>query len=125
MRTHAATLLCLLALVLAAGSRALAASPPDQGSKLEDRVARLETDLARQRETVARLESALGELAEGAREMAETLDRSEAQGFTAGINYQSRETLLSGWRAYLARVEKVAPPARSREQTEASSRRRR
>ena len=44
-----------------------------------------------------------------ATQMVKTLSTSESQGFAAGINFQSRETLLAGWRAQLAGVQKGLP----------------
>lgn len=89
-------------------------------STLEQRVADLERRLSEIESTSAGLESAVAEntgsldeilayvkqQAKGAAAMAKTLDASESQGFTSGINFDSRETLLAGWRDFLALTQK-------------------
>jgi len=50
----------------------------------------------------AKVHSYLVAQAEQAELMAKTLDESEAEGFTKGINFHSRELLIAGWRAQIA-----------------------
>jgi uncharacterized coiled-coil protein SlyX len=92
---------------------------------LEQRVEDLETQLAAVQGQLAGLNKSLeaetihiDSLLEFARaqsksagELAGTLTRSEQAGFTAGINYTSREILLKGWHQQLAAVQKSAPAA--------------
>ena len=68
-------------------------------------------------------EGALAKLSKSAQAMAQVLDEAEAQGFAAGINYQSRETLLAGWRKQLATFQDLGPKKPAPE--ELTSRRRR
>ena len=71
-------------------------------------------------ERTAKLESDLSAVAKEASTLAGVLDQSEEQGFTAGINFESRVTLLNGWRRYLDTVSSAGPKSES----SASSRRR-
>lgn len=61
-------------------------------------------------ETTAYLEAQ----AASAAAMTATLAKSEELGFTAGINFESREVLLAGWRAHLKTIEKDVPGARQK-----------
>jgi len=90
---------------------------------LEERVAELEQALEEARSQLAGLsESAAVEAAtldavtvylqnqaKQAAEMTTTLAKAEKQGFVAGINYPSRETLLAGWRSQLLAQQKGLP----------------
>jgi hypothetical protein len=94
-----------------------------QAQGLEQRVAALESELMAEKkrhdETRALLEQTLAYLekqAKGSEAMLGVLDASEQQGFTAGENFRSRETLLLGFRVYWGELQsglpKVpAPPA--------------
>ncbi len=53
----------------------------------------------------------LRDQAQAAKLLQETLDAVEAKGFTAGINPDSRATLLAGWRAQLAAMQANVPGA--------------
>lgn len=84
----------------------LAQSPPEADpleprvQALEAQVAALSKDLAVQ---AARVEQTSGYLAaekHRAAALLKTLDLSEQEGFTAGINYRSREVLLAGLRSW-------------------------
>ena len=100
---------------------------------LEQRVADLERRLAELESTSAGLRDAVGantasldgfqtyvqRQAKGAAAMAKTLATSESQGFTAGINFVSRETLLSGWREFLAIAQEGIPSAVTEEKAAA------
>ena len=89
-----------------------------EDDELEKKVATLEDELATLKESrmqdKALLEQVLLYLEtqsqEGAK-MLGTLDESEQLGFTAGINFRSREVLLSGMRAYWTEVQKGVPKA--------------
>ena len=74
---------------------------------LERRVTALEGELAKEvqahEDTRALLDATLVYLDKqnrAAEWLLGELDRSEELGFTAGINYESREVLLGGWRTY-------------------------
>jgi|GEM_PF-1359555 len=104
-----------------------------QQDTLEQRVEQLEKELV---EVTASLE-ALTEAAEAeaaeldgisrylqqqaaaAKTMVGTLATSESQGFTAGINYESRHTLLGGWRNQLAAAQKGVPGTAAEPEAEA------
>ena len=88
----------------------LAQDPPDDTpeAKLNRRIEVLEKEVATLKKEV---EAGRG-LAEettrylaGAKERSDallkTLDEAVAKGFVAGINFESREVLVAGWRAYL------------------------
>ena len=112
-------------LTLAAGGLFLltSISLPVQGQTqdsdaLEARVAALEQELGTLQEENAQLLARLDKTqaylqaqANAAAKMLETLDQSEAEGFTKGINYQSRETLLAGFRAFWKGVGTGVPKA--------------
>jgi len=85
--------------------------PPVHGQDqtLENRVAQLERRLA---DTEALLDETVGYLhtmAKASSSMLEVLDQSQELGFTAGINFKSREVLLAGFRAYWANAMKDVP----------------
>jgi predicted TIM-barrel fold metal-dependent hydrolase len=73
--------------------------------------AAVELELARAQETTSKLLTYLHTRAQDARAVLTALDQSEAEGFTAGINARSRETLLAGFRAWHSGAEKGLPPA--------------
>lgn len=119
---------CLVVLA-AAGTLAFvpsvapAAQDPAPGGQGGDRVAALEAEVATLKLEIerltaesevtavkaAQLEAGLASVAQAADALSRVLDRSEQQGFTAGINYESRVTLLAGWRRYLSTVSSAAP----------------
>jgi hypothetical protein len=88
---------------------------------LETRIAALENELAAEkrrhdetRELLARTLAYLDQQAQAAQKLLGTLDESEQQGFAVGENWQSRETLLAGFRGYWgAKATNLpkAPPA--------------
>ena len=49
------------------------------------------------------------------------LDDAEARGFTAGINFTSREVLLAGWRDYLAGEAEGLPAPKKAEPAKAAA----
>jgi hypothetical protein len=84
----------------------LAQSPP-QADPLEPRVQALEAEVAALKQDfaaqAARVAQTTGYLAaqkHRAAALLKTLDQSEQEGFTAGINYRSREVLLAGLRSW-------------------------
>ena len=84
-----------------------AEAQPQAGQGLDARVAALEGELAAERkrhdETRARLDQVveyLDKQAKAAQAHLAVIDQSQAEGFAVGENWQSRETLLAGWRAY-------------------------
>jgi len=108
--------LLILAPFLASSLQDKTPSQPPQAAGLEARVAKLEEELAAQKqkneETRRLLEQTvayLGGRAKGAQTLLGVLDQAEELGFTAGINFQSREALLAGWRAYWGETEKGLP----------------
>jgi len=103
-----ATGLVLLSLGLGSWRPASAAQDPAAPS-LDQRVAALEEKLAtlerQDKETRALLEQTVTYLekhGKAASTLSGVLDESQEQGFTVGENWKSRETLLTGLRAYLA-----------------------
>lgn len=111
------------ALVLSLGAYAQKAQ---QNGTLEERVLKLEQDLVATQEAYLGLAQAaaaeaaavdnihiyLNTQAQSAAAMHKTLEKSEQQGFVAGINYPSRETLLTGWRDHLASLQRGVPGAK-------------
>ena len=90
---------------------------PEQG-ELEKKVAALEDELATLKEKSAQdkalLEQVVASLegqSQEATKMLASLDESEQLGFTAGINFRSREVLLAGMRGYWSEVQKGVPKA--------------
>ena len=76
-------------------------------AKLEDTA----TQLAETKAVLAKTLRYLDAQAKSAALMAETLDESEKAGFTFGINPDSRQILLAGWREQLAVLQKDVPVA--------------
>jgi len=110
---------CLVAAALAMPHARAAQEEDDadpQLRELEARVHQLEGQLAA---TSDRLDEVIGYLrkqADGGRAVLGRLDESERLGFTAGINYASREVLLAAWRDYHGGQQKGLPkPARPAE----------
>lgn len=107
----------LTALLLTAGLTLAprgAQAPQDGG--LEARVAALEDALAKEQkahaETSALLDQTvtyLQDVSKQAQAMLGVIDAAEAAGFTAGINFHSRELLLAGWREFYAAAKDNAP----------------
>ena len=90
-------------------------SARNQGD-LEGRVAALEASLAdaarQNEEALGLVEQAIAYLeaqADEAAALLAVLDRTEELGFTAGINYESREVLLEGLRQYWGSKAKDLP----------------
>ncbi len=90
--------------------------PQDQDKPLEQRVQQLEKEL---REVRSTLDAAIGYLRENARATAalgRSLDSSESLGFTKGINPNSREVMLSGFRKWIGATQTGLPVAPKRVQ---------
>ncbi len=68
---------------------------------LEQQVATLNRDMAARTQLLEDTTRYLNAQAKAAESMLTTFDQAEKQGFTAGINFASRETLLAGFRAYM------------------------
>lgn len=74
-----------------------------------DELAAMRKELAESREQVTQVNNWAANQATGAAELATVLDDSEQKGFTFGINPESRISLLAGWRAFAAGLQKDAP----------------
>jgi uncharacterized coiled-coil protein SlyX len=115
--------------------RATAQDPPQDGGgdqTLEERVEELEkraaadavridvltAELADVSALVDQTVRYLNEQARSAEKMAATLDTSEQEGFTYGINPRSREVLLAGWRDRLKSIGTEVPGAPEEEPEE-------
>ena len=66
-------------------------------------------ELSETKATLAKVVRYLDAQAAGAAALHEALAASEAAGFTAGINPNSREILLAGWREQLSTMQKDVP----------------
>jgi len=78
---------------------------------LEARVRLLEEESVKSRELLAETLRYLEAQSEQSKELLKALDRAESLGFTKGMNYESREALLVGLRAYLRRQQQSLPQA--------------
>lgn len=83
---------------------------------LDGRVAALEVALAKEQKAHAETRALLDQTIEYVRAQAQTaekmmgvLDAAEAAGFTAGINFHSRELLLGGFRDVWSSAQKDVP----------------
>ncbi len=104
------------------GVGARAGEVQDELDELRRRVAVLEADLAAAQELDSRILLWFEGMTCGAKAMADVLDEAEAGGFAAGINHESREVLLAGWREHLAALRKGAPAAPKRPEGTGKSR---
>jgi len=100
-----------------------------QGPTLDERVAALERALADEEaqhaETRALLDTTLIYLdaqSQAANKLLAVLDQAEAEGFTAGINFRSRELLLAGFRAYWGTKGKGLPEPKTPPQAQEAGR---
>ena len=87
-----------------------------QESGLESRVSALEAALADEEKAHAETRAILDQTvayiqnqAKTAQKMMTVLDSAEAAGFTAGINFKSREMLLAGFRQTYGNAQKDVP----------------
>lgn len=107
----------LAAPLLITGSLVVGATPQDQGDdELRAMVelqalelAELRLEVAETQDLLALTTTYLEAQAKAAKSLEATLKQAESLGFTAGINPNSRETLLSGWRAYLGDQQAGVP----------------
>lgn len=108
-------------LTLVAASPAFTAAVPQAPARndpatelqaLRERVDVLEREARANATLVANLQRYLEAQSKAAQAMQETLNASEKEGFTFGINPRSRETLLAGWREQLANLQKDLPAAK-------------
>ncbi len=79
----------------------------DSRAKVEQMVA----ELKGARKTLEEAQKYIEAQSKAAKAMAETLDASEKAGFTFGINPESRELLLKGWREELDTLQQGVPTA--------------
>jgi len=110
------TLLPLTLTCLAVSFFLTAASASGPQGALQERVATLEEALAAEkkanletRSVLRQVQRYLEDQERAAKAMQETLKKAEEQGFAQGINFQSRETLLAGWRRALQAAQKGVP----------------
>lgn len=78
---------------------------------LQEELAEVKAELASTRALLDETVLYLNEQAKGARDLLAVYQSAEEAGFTAGINYQSREILLAGWRKQVAAQQKGLPGA--------------
>lgn len=90
----------------------------DLQSEVQDLRGMVENSERVTRETIAYLEG----ISKTSAELSRTLDSAEQKGFTAGINPSSREVLLSGWRAQLAKLQKNVPSLTKKKAEETAGR---
>jgi hypothetical protein len=85
--------------------------PPDDErlAKVERELAKSQKELAEMRSQVERCTTYLAAQAELAKSVLASLDESEQAGFTAGINFRSREILLAGFRSFYDGLQKDVP----------------
>jgi len=125
MKSRTAAVVALLAALV--GGMAFSQDPPARASAGQDPVAeridKLEADLATAKLRIEALSTELADAktkmgaavkyadnqAKAAAEMEAVLDQAEREGFTYGINPDSRHTLLRGWRELLATAQKDVP----------------
>jgi chromosome segregation ATPase len=129
----------LLALGLGAALFALTGSAQNSQEKadLSQKVEALEKELVQAKAEIAGFETALTKntetldqiarwiegQADSAAGLASTLDAAEDQGFTAGINFGSRETLLAGWRKALSETQKGLGKGKAKTEAKGTARR--
>ena len=108
--------------VLAVAGIALAGTRPLQDPAPDD-TATLRAEVESQRAEVTRLEGELDAVgkrldateaylrgrSDAASALMKSFTAAEAEGFTAGINYRSREILLEGFRTYMSGAQKAVP----------------
>ena len=107
------SILCALLFGTSASFRAQDGS----ADALEAQIAELQ---AKNQELEASLEEVrtyLTAQAASAARVLEALQASEEAGFTKGINYESREILLSAWRDYHGTLQKSVPGAKDESET--------
>ena len=76
----------------------------DEGDQADSQNAKMNRD-------IEQVLAYLRQQSEAAKAMAQTLDTAEEKGFTAGINPDSRTTMLAGWRAQLQAQQTNVPAA--------------
>lgn len=125
MKSRTAAVVVLLAALV--GGMAFSQDPPARHpagqDPVVDRIEKLEADLATAKLRIEALSTEVSDVktkmgttakyaesqAKAAAEMATVLDQAEREGFTYGINPDSRHTLLRGWRDLLATAQKEVP----------------
>lgn len=76
-----------------------------------DELAAMRKELTESHELVSQVSTWAANQSASAAELAAVFDDSEQKGFTFGINPESRISLLAGWRAFAAGLQKDAPKA--------------
>lgn len=76
---------------------------------LETEVQALRTELKATRALLDETSRYLESQARAAKDLQGTFDAAEKAGYTAGINFRSRELLLAGWRSYTGTLQKGVP----------------
>lgn len=118
----------ILCAALGAGiaSSNAASNSQDERVDIEATVVELQTEVQELREIVENSERVTREtiaylqtVSKSSAQLSKTLDSVEDKGFTAGINPSSRETLLSGWRTSLSKLQKNVPSLKEEKKDEA------
>ena len=112
--------IALVSLALGFALSTVAARPTVQDDKGADaRISALEVALAKEQKAHAETRALVDQtveylqaVSESAKQMMTALDQAEAAGFTAGINFHSREILLAGWRDVWSTAQKNVPTAK-------------
>ncbi|MFN0008577.1 MAG: hypothetical protein ACKVXR_11800 [Planctomycetota bacterium] len=125
MKSRTAAVVVLLAALV--GGMAFSQDPPARAAARQDPVAeridKLEAELATAKLRIEALSTEISDVktkmgatakyaesqAKAAAEMESVLAQAEREGFTYGINPDSRHTLLRGWRELLATAQKDVP----------------
>jgi hypothetical protein len=123
MQRFQTPLLCagsaLLATLLSFGSGPAQANQEDPNKVL----ALLRAEILELELQVLTCQSFMEQQAAAGKELAEALARSEAEGFTAGINPRSREVLLDGLRAQAKAMQSMEPKDKDKGKAKGTDRR--
>jgi len=116
MKLHALSAVVLAPLFLVGpltqdgGQPELKAQVEAQGAE----IAELRIELTETRDLLNMTMVYIKDQADAAKALTDSLGDVESQGFTAGINPRSRETLLGSWRAYLGELQAGVPVAKAK-----------
>ena len=89
---------------------------------LETEVQALRTELKATRALQDETSRYLDAQARAAKDLQGSFDAAEKAGYTAGINFRSRELLLAGWRSYTATQLKGVPGRKAGKDAETAKR---
>lgn len=109
----------LLATLISFGSGSTEASQEDPNKVL----AQLRAEILELEVQVLTCQEFMIQQAAAGKELTEALARSEAEGFTAGINPRSREVLLEGLRAQAKAMQSMESKSKSKDKNKDSDRR--